>query len=432
MIFGVRLVYNLLFPVVLVALLPGFLLRMLRRGKYRHKFWQRFAFYSPGVREKLSSGGRIWMHAVSVGEVMIALKLIRAMREADPAAEFVLSTTTSTGFRLAARSKSTWLEPIYHPLDFYFSARRAVRTIRPSQLILVEAEVWPNTVCEAKAIGARVSLVNARLSSRSEKRFRMVKALAAPVFNQLDRICLQEPDDLARWMGLGVAAERLVVTGSIKFDDQATTMRPPRDFRPVLESLGVPADAPVLLGGSTFDGEELVLAEVFQRLRERHPGLFLIFVPRHVERVGSLLPKLTAQGLRIALRSKPSPGDRPDALLVDTTGELRDWYACATAVFIGKSLCAKGGQNPAEPVAAGVPVVFGPNMQNFATLAGQFLRHHGAIEVHDAASLESAFLRLLDNPPLRESLAANARACLAVHQGATSRTLAALGTPVRG
>jgi len=419
----VRFVYNLLFPVVLVLMLPSFVLRMIRRGNYRHKFWQRFGIYSPRVLEKIGAGGRTWMHAVSVGEVMIALKLIRAMRDADPSLEFVLSTTTSTGFKLAARAKCPWLEPIYNPLDFYLSARHAVRTIRPRQLILVEAEVWPNIVCEARKIGAHITMVNTRLSSRSEKRYRTARWITAPLFNQLDLLCLQEPEDVARWKSLGVAESRLSVTGSIKFDDSAQPARPPRDFRPALKALGVPDSAPILLGGSTFDGEETVLADVFKQLRSDHPDLFLIVVPRHFERATDVAAQLEKAGLSVARRTQPSPDQKADVLLVDTTGELRDWYACATVVFIGKSLTARGGQNPAEPVAIGIPVVFGPNMQNFATLTAQFLRHKGAIEVRDAESLRNAVDRLLRNPDLRSEMAANAVRCLAVHSGATERTV---------
>ncbi|MEI6277797.1 MAG: 3-deoxy-D-manno-octulosonic acid transferase [Verrucomicrobiae bacterium] len=420
----IRLVYNLVFPLVLVLMLPGFLVRMVKRGKYRHKFWQRFGIYSPRVLEKIRGGGRTWVHAVSVGEVLIALKLIQVLRQADPGRAFVLSTTTSTGFQLAARAKSQWLEPVYNPLDFYFSARRAVRTIRPEMLILIEAEVWPNIVCEARAAGAKVALVNARLSLRSEKRFRAARWITAPVFNRLDLLCLQEPDDIARWTALGVDRHRLTVTGSIKFDDDA--VRSPRDFRPVLRALGVPDGAPVLLGGSTFEGEEAVLASVFSALRKSRPDLFLILVPRHFERAANVASQLEKSGLRVARRTQPAPESRPDLLLVDTTGELRDWYACATVVFVGKSLCAKGGQNPAEPVAAGVPVVFGPNMQNFATLAGQFLRHGGAVGVRDEPSLRAAIGRLLDDPRLRAKMTGQAARCLAVHRGATARTVAAL------
>ncbi|MFZ4776624.1 MAG: 3-deoxy-D-manno-octulosonic acid transferase [Terrimicrobiaceae bacterium] len=422
----IRWVYNLAFPIVLLVLLPGFLVRMVKRGKYRHKFWQRFGIYSPRVRERLAGGSRIWIHAVSVGEVMIAMKLIQAMREGDATLSFVLSTTTSTGFKMAARAKCPWLEPVYNPLDFYFTARRAVATIRPKMLILVEAEVWPNIVCEARAAGAKVALVNARLSPRSEKRFRAARWITAPVFNQLDLLCLQEPEDVTRWSALGVEKKRLTVTGSIKFDESSSAGRPAKDFRPLLRALGVQDEAPILLGGSTFEGEEILLASVFQELRKTFPDLFLILVPRHFERSPGVAAQLEKAGLQVALRTQQAPDNLPDLLLVDTTGELRDWYACATVVFIGKSLCARGGQNPAEPVTAGVPVIFGPNMQNFSTLSRQFLRHEGASEVTDAGTLQAAVAGLLKDPALRVSMAANARKCLDIHQGATARTIAVL------
>ncbi len=421
----IRFAYNLLFPLVLVVLLPGFLHRMLRRGKYRHKFWQRFGIYSARVRERMGTG-RTWVHAVSVGEVMIALKLIRALREQDSAAAFVLSTTTSTGFRIAARAKAPWLEPIYNPIDFFPTARRAVRTIRPSRLVLVEAEAWPNILAETRRLGAGIAMVNTRLSPRSERRYRAVRPLVAPVFNQIDRFCLQDAADVARWTGLGVDPSKLVVTGSIKFDDEAAQARESRDFRPVLRSLGVEKDAPVLLGGSTFPGEEGVLANALLELRKSIPNLFLILVPRHVERSPEILRELTDSGLSVACRRGPLPSNKPDLLLVDTTGELRDWYTLATIVFVGKSLCARGGQNPAEAITAGAPVLFGPHMQNFATLARQFLTANAAVEISDTSSLVQAAASLIRDPQQRARMVRSARACLQVHAGATSRTCAEL------
>ena len=431
MIFWIRLLYNLLFPVVLLVLLPGFAFRMIRRGKYRHKFWQRFGVYSEGVERKIAGTGRLWIHAVSVGEVNIALRLIQTLRESDSSMEFVLSTTTSTGFKLAATRKTPWLEPIYNPLDFLPIARRAMRLIRPRALVLVEAEVWPNCVSEAKSLGIPVILVNARLSTRSEKRFRKIRWIAAPVFNQIDTLCLQEPADEPRWRSLGVDPSKLHTTGSIKFDDSAAAPRPVKDFRPVLESLGVPADAPVLLGGSTFEGEELLLTEVFQQLRKTHPRLFLILVPRHQERADSVAAQLSQNGLRLARRTEPGTVEKPDALLVDTTGELASWYRCATVVFIGKSLMACGGQNPVEAVEAGVPVVFGPNMQNFASLAEAFLRAGGAMRVSDAGELQEAVDTLLHSPTRRQESTRAAQHCLAVHRGATLRTIDLLNDLLR-
>lgn len=426
MIGPVRFLYNVIFPVAVLLMLPGFLMRMIRRGKYRHKFGQRFGIYSPGVREKIAGTGRVWVHAVSVGEVNIALKLIQALRDGGPSLTFILSTTTSTGFKLAASRKSPWLEPIYNPLDFLPVARRAVQTIRPRALILVEAEVWPNVVCETRRLGAKAVLVNARLSPRSEKRFRAARIIAAPLFNQLDAIYLQEPDDIARWTSLGVRREKLHVTGSIKFDDSATAPRPVRNFRPVLDALSVPANAPVLLGGSTFEGEEEALARVFLEIRKTKPDLFLILVPRHHERGDAVARQMERLGLKVARRTQSDQITKPDVLLVDTTGELVSWYHCATVVFIGKSLCDRGGQNPAEPLTAGVPVVFGPHMRNFASLVQGLLRTQAAIEIFDEASLQWAIESLLSSPEKRNSMVQRGIKCLKIHRGATDRTVSLL------
>lgn len=426
MIGPVRFLYNVVFPMAVLLMLPSFLLRMIRRGKYRHKFGQRFGIYSPGVREKIAGTGRVWLHAVSVGEVNIALKLIQALRDADPSLVFILSTTTSTGFKLAASRKSPWLEPIYNPLDFLPVVRRVMQTIRPRALILVEAEVWPNVVCEARRLGAKAVLVNARLSPRSEKRFRAARMIAAPLFNQLDALYLQEPEDIARWTALGVRQDKLHVTGSIKFDDSAAAARPIRNFRPVLDALGVPVDAPVLLGGSTFEGEEEILARVFLQLRKSRPDLFLILVPRHHERGDAVARQMERLGLKVARRTQSEQRTRPDVLLVDTTGELVSWYLCATVVFMGKSLCGRGGQNPAEPLAAGVPVVFGPHMRNFASLVQGLLRNQAAMEISDEATLQVAVESLLSSPEKRNAMVRRGVKCLEIHRGATDRTVSLL------
>ena len=427
MMTAVRILYNLAFPFVLLALLPGFLFRMLKRGKYRHKFGQRFAIYSPRVRQKLSRGGWTWVHAVSVGEVMIALKLIREMKNHDPQLPVVLSTTTSTGFALASKEKGEHLETIYNPIDFFWTATRAVRLIRPRRLILVEAEVWPNLTAEAKARGATLALVNARLSKRSESRYRMIRPLASAIFNQLDLLCVQEPADAKRWESLGVDARKILCTGSIKFDDQADGSRASRNFRRILAELGVEESAPVILAGSTHSGEERLIGEIVIRLKRDFPNLFFIAVPRHAERWKEVREQLDQIGLRVALRAGEGRApENPDTLLVNTTGELRDWYDQATVVFVGKSLTAHGGQNPAEAVAAGKAVVFGPNMENFSSLAAQLVREGGASQVSNAAGLEQKLRELLSHAEKRVELAANAARCLEDHHGATARTCRAL------
>jgi len=423
-----RLFYNLLYLPILIALVPWLIWRMLKRGKYRHKFGQRFAIYSQRVRTRLQCGGWIWVHAVSVGEVLIAMKLIRRLKERDPSRTFVLSTTTSTGFVLACEQRSEWLEAIYHPLDFIWFTRRAIRLIKPSALVLIEAEVWPNLVAGIRATGARGLLANARLSPRSERRFRKFRAFTGPVFNQLDTLCLPDPEDIARWKNLGVREDKLCVTGSIKFDDALATKSESKNFVSLLATLGISESAPVFLGASTHAGEELLLAQVCRRLRQTHPGLLFISVPRHVERTPEIRAALEKIGLTVALHSEipNSKARNPDVLLVDSTGELRHWYACAQVVFVGKSLLAKGGQNPAEPITAGRAVIVGPNMQNFDLLVRQLVRAQGLIQIPDEAALEREASRLLSDPTARASLVEHGQAIIASHRGATDRTCDAI------
>jgi 3-deoxy-D-manno-octulosonic-acid transferase len=194
----------------------------------------------------------------------------------------------------------------------------------------------------------------------------------------------------------------------------------------VLDALGVAADAPVLLGGSTFDGEEEILARVFLEIRKSRPDLFLILVPRHQERGDSVANQIERMGLKVARRTRPDTNSKPDVLLVDTTGELASWYLCATVVLIGKSLCDRGGQNPAEPITAGVPVIFGPHMRNFASLVQGLLRSQAAIEIRDEATLKAAVESLLSAPETRAAMVERGVRCLEVHRGATARTVALL------
>jgi 3-deoxy-D-manno-octulosonic-acid transferase len=252
-----------------------------------------------------------------------------------------------------------------------------------------------------------------------------VKPLAGALFNQLDALCVQEQADIARWQGLGVQPSKIRLTGSIKFDPATSgPAKSSRDFRPLLTASGIPESAPILLGGSTFEGEEILLAKVAAALHKEFPDLLLILVPRHAERCQKLFLELRNDGHAVVLRSEapfPSP---PEILLVNTTGELRDWYDCATVVFIGKSLTTtKGGQNPAEAIAANKPVLFGPHMLNFLSLARQMREAGGAIEVQTPDELQSEVARLLRDPAKCKQVAAAARDCLQVHTGATQRTV---------
>jgi 3-deoxy-D-manno-octulosonic-acid transferase len=299
--------------------------------------------------------------------------------------------------------------------------RRAFAVIAPARILLVEAEVWPNLVATTHARRIPVALVNARLSPRSERRFRRFRVFVAPTLRLLDLICVQEQRDVERWAALGVERSRIHYTGSIKYDPENADIDSalPRN---VLRELNI-EDRPILFGGSTHPGEEEILARIFGELRAKFPELFLILAPRHVERAPEVRRALEQLGLRVASRTRlPTGGGTVDCLLIDSTGELRNWYAIATVAFIGKSLTAHGGQNPVEPIMAGVPVVFGANMENFAGLALSLVARGGAVQVDSPSHLQKAIVGLLNDSRARQTLVENANAILREHAGAAART----------
>jgi 3-deoxy-D-manno-octulosonic-acid transferase len=418
-----RLLYNLLYPLGLLLFLPGQIAKLLRRGNYRHKFGQRLGLYDRDVQARLASRRCTWIHAVSVGEVAIALKLSAKLKELDPQFFCVLTTTTTTGFHVATSEAGEGMEVLYSPLDFWPIMRRCFGVIRPVRVVLVEAEVWPNLAAEARNRRIPLALVNARLSTRSEARFRRFRRLIEPTFHCLDAVCVQELEDVERWGALGVPRRLIHHVGSIKYDPADVRLNPDLPME-VLRSFGIDGDNPILFGGSTHRGEEEILGEIFQRLRADFPVFTLIIAPRHVERVVEVRAQLERLGLSVCLRSEAG-GTRaspPDCLLLDTTGELQHWYAVATIVFVGKSLTARGGQNPVEPIFAGKPVLFGPHMENFSALAQALVANEAAVQVRDPNSLQQQIAWLLRDREAALRLVANAQTVLARHSGATART----------
>ena len=419
----IRFIYNLFWPLGLVIFLPGYFAKMIRRGGYREKFGQRLGIYDGEVRNRLSKQRSTWLHAVSVGEVNIALKLANALRALEPDLHCVLTTTTTTGFALARKTAPPWIEVMYTPLDYWPIMRCAFSVIRPARIVLIEAEVWPNLAAAAHARRIPLALVNARLSPRSERRYRRFRFLIAPTFRLLDLVCVPDLRDVERWSVLGIPRNRVQVTGSIKFDPDVQSQSVP-----VAASLWAASaettERLVLLGGSTHRGEEEILARVFLELRRQFPSLRLFIAPRHVERLREIRAQLGTMPMRVTLTSEALTcnGADGDCVLLDTTGDLQHWYGIATVVFVGKSLAARGGQNPVEPILAGKPVVFGPHMENFATLAKTLVSNNAALQVNDADSLERTLGELLRDSEWRQRLVENARAALNEHKGGTART----------
>ena len=422
-----RTLYNILFIVFFVLSAPYYFWRMRRRGNWRAGLIQRFAKYDASLKQALTNRHVIWLHAVSVGEVNLCTQLIRALEPRVPNLKIVVSTTTTTGMAELRRRLPTHVSKIYYPVDRRKFVNRALATINPKAIVLVEAEIWPNFLWRAQRLGIPVFLANARLSDRSFPRYKKFKFLFRPLFASLAGVGCQNDEDAVRLRAVGCRPEVVSVVGNLKFDAAKLTEQRSLDVPAMLQQLGVPPDAQILVAGSTHDGEEMILAEMTKRLRAKFPKLFLILVPRHFERCREIGQKLRARGVKFFWRSefsaKTNCGDRElECLLVNTTGELRFFYEQATVVFVGKSLTAVGGQNPIEPGALGKAMVFGPNMQNFADVTRNFLAQNAAVQVGDPEGLETAIAGLLADENRRAELGRNALKVVAQNLGALDRT----------
>lgn len=424
-----RFGYNILFVLFFWLSAPYYFWKMWRRGNWQAGFGQRFARYSPEFKTALAARPVVWLHAVSVGEVGVCLQLIRALEPRLPGYQLLVSTTTSTGMAELQRLLPAHIHRMYYPADFRGGVRRAMKTIQPRAIILVEAELWPNLLFEAIDAKCPLFLINARISERSYKRLKLFGFFFRPIFAEFRGVGCQQPADANRMVELGFRAEAVQLTGNLKFDAAKPGPRAGLDVAALLRQIGVSEKAMLLVAGSTHAGEEAILANMLPRLRQRFPNLFLVLVPRHFERTKNVVADLEARGVKYILRTEiPADGSaaRPgpyECLLVNSTGELKFFYERATVVFVGKSITAEGGQNPIEPAALGKPVVFGPNMQNFASTVRAFLSQQAVVQVPDVAGLESALAELLADEKRRAELGARARAVVEQNLGATERTV---------
>ncbi|MCX6957846.1 MAG: hypothetical protein NT164_04850 [Verrucomicrobiae bacterium] len=420
-----QFLYNLFFPIAFVVILPSYLPRMFRRGGYDVQFFQRLGIFDAKTSERIGTG-RIWVHAVSVGEILIALKFIRRWKEKHPEARFLLSTTTTTALAIANKQASDWLEPITNPIDFFLITNKLINRFQPAALIMVEGDVWPQRLFYGKKKKIPTAIVTARLSPRSEARMRRFCWIIQPFFNQLDLITLPSAKDQERWLSLGVDASRLCITGNMKYDQQGVPLvDPPKDVDEVFGNLGWEKTDSVFLAGSTDNlEEEEILVKAWLVLRKKFPDLRLIIAPRHVERRQELVSFFTKQNISVALRSEKSP-HRAEVLILDTTGELNAWYLTATFVFVGKSLgvgTAHGGHNPAEPLVSKCPVLVGPSMGKVEPLISELRQTRGVTEVRNEEEIIQIAERFLVNPQEAAASVERGLQALSEHQGSMDRT----------
>lgn len=403
---GVSLFFwNLIFPVVVVLAAPFWLLKMFRRDGWGSGLLERVGFYRRDAEFERTGG--VYLHAVSVGEVLLALKLIAKWRQESPD-HFVLVPTTATGMAVAREKAPREVRVIYAPLDFGFLIRRVMKRFEPRLVLMVESELWPNLIFETHRLGIPLGLMNARLSPRSGRRLARFRKLVAPFLELLDHVGVPEKEDVGRWQKIGVREEAVVVTGNVKFDPSGAAL--PKRREVFAEMLDRFSGKPVAMAVSTFAGEEAYLDEAF-----REAGYQSVIVPRHAERreeVGSAL------GGRVIMRSQLSEAEGDETFVIDSTGELRDWTAHADVVVIGKSFFAKGGQNPTEAILAGVPVICGPHMANFEPLVSELKAAGGILMVTTREELLAAL------KGIPEGQVEAARTVLEKHNGAMSRTIA--------
>lgn len=408
--------YNCLFPIVFLLMLPRFLIRMCRRGGYCRGFLQRLGIYDRVVISRLQSRPRIWIHAVSVGEVFVALRFIEAVRARHAEAAFVLTTNTSTGHAIAEKQIGSDDILLYFPVDVPPVIRRVLNRLRPLSLVLVEGELWPNLIRQANHRGIPVMLLNGRLSDRSYRRYQKIRFLVRRLLASITLFCVQGEDERKRLIELGADPARVRVMGSAKYDVVSSTPAPESAaITNILRHTGFDMNAQLLVGGSTWPGEEAILLELHRKLRAAYPAARLVLVPRHMERACAVVAEIEKTGLAFQRWSAADHTDQlaitpaPEVLLVDTTGDLKQFYAAATIIFIGKSLTAHGGQNVIEAAVYAKPIVVGPHMENFRSVMADFLSARALIQVRDKEGLERAFIDLWSHEDKRREYGQRAR-----------------------
>jgi len=414
--------YSLLLACAALLSLPWWAFQMLRLGKYRAGFKERLGFL-PARLHPAKPGG-IWVHAVSVGEVLAVSRLVEELKSAHPEAQVFVSTTTATGQRLA-RERFGDAHCFFMPVDFGFAVRAYLKALRPRLLVLAETEFWPNLLHLARKRGMAIATVNARISDRSFPRYRRFRWFFRRVLSNIDLFLAQTAADAERLRGIGAPTERVQVSGNLKFDIR------PASIAKIVEELrrAIPAGSPVIVCGSTAEGEEESLLRAFQQAQKQFPSAVLVLAPRHPERfdkVASLIASLDIPFVRrsswIMAATCPIGGG---VFLLDSVGELASVYALADIAFVGGSLVPTGGHNILEPAQYGAAIVVGPLTFNFREIVGIF-QEGGALRVSNAEQLGATLLALLNNPEERNQLGARAKALFAQHAGATGRTVHAL------
>jgi 3-deoxy-D-manno-octulosonic-acid transferase len=418
--------YSLLLGIAMLVSLPYWLYHILRHGKYHSGFRERMGNVPARLLANPSTSRSqrvIWIHAVSVGEVLAVSGLIEQMRLSFPHHRVVITTTTDTGQELA-RKRFGPENVFYFPLDFAFAIRPYLQALQPELVVLAETEFWPNFLRLAHASGARVAVVNARISDRSWPRYRRFRWALRRMLVHVDLFLAQTPEDSSRLQSIGAHAGSVHVTGNLKFDVNSST--PPPIVESLHRSLAAEGAGPVIVCGSTVEDEEPPLLKAFENLCVGHPRAVMLLAPRHPERFDGVAILLQRLGIRSHRRSlwagEPLAGG---VLLVDSIGELSALYALADVAFVGGSLVPRGGHNIIEPAQHGVAIVVGNHYENFRDIVTLFQRRD-AVRIVGLSELPLTLMHLLENDTERRALGRRAEETLRSQMGATMRTLEAL------
>ena len=410
-------IYNLFLIIATVLLFPVILFKLITVPKYRGGITQKLGRLRKGVMRVIRGTRPIWVHAVSVGEVMAAHPLIRELKKKYPDQKLVLSTVTVTGYYTARRRVPEADAVFFFPFDYPWIVRRVIRGINPCIVLIAETELWPNFFRELKKAGIPSAVINGRISLASFKNYMRFSKFFSRVFSYVDLFCMQSEADAVRIKDIGADPNKVIVTGNLKFDQKIPTTQ----LRPFVVGPG----KKVITAGSTHRGEEAVLLDIFSQLRTKYPELLLILAPRHPERFDEVAGLINKAGYECQRRTRLR-GQVNDVLLLDTIGELRAFYALCDIAFVGGSLVKVGGHNLLEPAAMKKPVIFSRYMFNFKEISEALIAAGGGVMVKDKGELLFQCDKLLTDRELAKRMGEQAFRVIEMNSGAAKKTIDAV------
>ncbi len=416
--------YNITLFIAAFLAIPYYVLKMALTGKYRRSLGAKFGIMAEELFLAMKGGARIWIHAVSVGEVTAAAPIVAALRAELPGACIVLSTSTETGQDMAISLVPEATAIIYYPLDIPFVVRKVIKRVNPDVFVMTETELWPNFLRTCKNLKIKVIMVNGRISPRSFRRYRLSRFFWKRVLGFVDRVGVISDVDGERIISLGLSPERLEIMGNAKYDGLAAKVSPVL-HEEIARRLNIVPEDQVFVAGSTHEGEESVVLDVYRRLLPEYPAMKLILIPRHVERGAAVREIVARSGFAdvITLSAINSGQARRSEriIIVDVIGELFKIYSLATVVYCGGSLVPRGGQNILEPAAWGKVVFHGPSMEDFLSEKSILAEIGAGITVANGEELLAGVRRMLSQPALLREKGEGARKAIIANRGAAKR-----------